>query len=167
MTAADDRPGGAHGSGDALVPSALKQIALGRTESWCSEATRPVRRVMTHDLSTFERTLGAPDLRHVAVVRHELIAKFPCLGATASEAAVVVSELLTNAIRHGRAPVTIWAGSVDGALSVWVSDAAPFRNGGDEHSRGLQLIAALARSWGVCPLPDGGKAVWADVFSYD
>jgi len=80
-------------------------------------------------------------------------------------AVLLVSELVTNAIRHAKGPcalvVTFGGDSVE--LSVEDSDPrppAPRAAGGlDESGRGFVLVGALADDWGVRALP-GGKATW-------
>jgi hypothetical protein len=92
------------------------------------------------------------------------------------DAMVVVSELVTNAIRHG---VTPGFGIADerpirlslvrhGRLLVCIvadgSRCEPtMREPCDdaETGRGLHVIEALSRAWGWTPLPGTGKAVWA------
>ncbi|GGY67333.1 hypothetical protein GCM10010300_07780 [Streptomyces olivaceoviridis] len=83
-------------------------------------------------------------------------------------AELLVSELITNAIRHGSGPPLIqltWDGRW---LRIAVSDA------GDRRPReratantepggfGMQLLDRLARRWGVTP-GHPGKTVWAEL----
>lgn len=81
---------------------------------------------------------------------------------------LVVSELVTNALLHGEAPVTIRV-SVGATVRVEVTDAgrsAPIllqRNTDAMTGRGLAMVAALASGWGVEPVPGGGKTVWAEL----
>ncbi|WBB59596.1 ATP-binding protein [Streptomyces sp. WMMC500] len=94
---------------------------------------------------------------------------------TADTAVLLVSELLTNACLHSRAPRDrhIAARCVlgDGGLRVEVSDAGtselptPCEAGpGDESGRGLALVAALASRWGAYPRRYGiGKTVWFEL----
>jgi anti-sigma regulatory factor (Ser/Thr protein kinase) len=85
----------------------------------------------------------------------------------AHTAELLVSELVTNAVTHGRGVVRLVIECIDSSLSVTVSDDDPttprvkqaelMALGG----RGLQMIDALASSWGVTPHSDGpGKDVW-------
>lgn len=83
------------------------------------------------------------------------------------DAELAVSELLGNALRHGAPPIDLEVDWVDDAVLVVVADHEPaFERGpwpppsGAESGRGLQLVDAVARSWGCDPLPDG-KRVWA------
>jgi anti-sigma regulatory factor (Ser/Thr protein kinase) len=78
---------------------------------------------------------------------------------------LIISELLTNAIRHAQPPIQVRM-ILDDALSCEVSDAsstAPhLRRAGryDEGGRGLLLVASLAERWGSRPTRTG-KTIWA------
>lgn len=84
------------------------------------------------------------------------------------DAAVVASELATNAVLHARSPfqVSLARGAATVALSVRDADrgsaeprsAAPDTMGG----RGLMMVAALCPSWGTKRVADG-KVVWAEL----
>jgi anti-sigma regulatory factor (Ser/Thr protein kinase) len=88
------------------------------------------------------------------------------------DAAVVVSELVTNAIRYGLSPGASHALRLvlvryERQLVCMVTDpgdAAPRMQEPDwvaETGRGLHIIEAMSRAWGWTPLLGGGKAVWA------
>ncbi|GAA2321726.1 ATP-binding protein [Streptomyces kunmingensis] len=91
-------------------------------------------------------------------------------------AILLVSELATNAVRHGPArerefeiAVTVLA---DGSCFIEVSDEStadpemrPPRAPDDESGRGLHLVDALAEAWGVWHRGRYGKTVWALVRS--
>ncbi|MEU9150541.1 SpoIIE family protein phosphatase [Streptomyces sp. NPDC048417] len=85
---------------------------------------------------------------------------------TAYTAEMIVSELVTNAIRYGAPPVRLRL-IKDRTLSCEVHDSnalAPrLRHAKtvDEGGRGLFIIAQLARTWGVRYSLDG-KTVWAE-----
>ena len=72
-------------------------------------------------------------------------------------ALLVASELVSNAVRHGAAPITLFLERIDdGALRVEVCDAGdgiePLRVDSGEWTttgRGLTIVAALARDWRV------------------
>ncbi len=110
----------------------------------------------------------------VAVARQRLAADLLAAGIFAGavgDAVLVVSELLSNAIRHARplpgASVQVaWALDED-AVEVAVSDGGALTRptlaqatvsslGG----RGLAVVEYLARAWGVRS-EDGGLTVWA------
>ncbi|MET9391432.1 ATP-binding protein [Streptomyces sp. NPDC006624] len=96
-------------------------------------------------------------------------------GEPYDEAAQVVAELASNAVRHGRVPgrdfrlrLTLRAGRT---LRVEVTDArgdrvprVPDPVAEDaEGGRGLRIVAAYADHWGVTAAPAGAKTVWAEV----
>ena len=84
------------------------------------------------------------------------------------EAALVVTELTTNAVRHARSAFVVALSSTPTGLRIAVSDASPAppvpRRPDllDTGGRGLALIAAVATAWGV-DLLDDGKVVWAEL----
>ena len=83
--------------------------------------------------------------------------------------ALVVSELVANAIMHARTEMLLSLEPVDAGVRVAITDgssslprwspASPTATSG----RGLLLVDRLSRSWGVDRLAAGGKAVWAQV----
>ncbi len=85
----------------------------------------------------------------------------------ADDLAVVVSELVTNAVRYGSPPVRLQIDLTDEAVTVVVEDGSPGRPTARqaaedaEGGRGLWLVEALSGDSGVRPHPPG-KAVWAE-----
>ncbi|GAA4698600.1 ATP-binding protein [Nocardioides conyzicola] len=84
-------------------------------------------------------------------------------------AVLLATELVTNAVEHGRGSAYLDAAVRDRAIRLEVSDSStvvPRPNTGvselDERGRGLILIDALASRWGVLPRPDG-KTVWCEL----
>ncbi len=82
---------------------------------------------------------------------------------------LVVSELISNSMLHGRPPRAYEVSLDQGDLFVTVDDAdrvgppAPLSAGDDaEGGRGLAIVQALARLWGWLPTVTG-KRVWARV----
>lgn len=77
----------------------------------------------------------------------------------------VVTELVTNAVIHGRtmrgSHVLVAYHLADDLLRVEVRDAADGMPCVDR-GRGLQIVAALADDWGVTPRVIG-KSVWAEI----
>lgn len=108
------------------------------------------------------------------------------LGQLCDDAALVVSELVTNALRHSLPPLhahqrTGCSGTIllrllqsryrgladSGAVLCGVVDnaaEAPRRKEPDfaaETGRGLHIVESFSERWGWTPLPHGGKIVWA------
>jgi GAF domain-containing protein/anti-sigma regulatory factor (Ser/Thr protein kinase) len=90
------------------------------------------------------------------------------LGGVVADAELAVSELVTNALLHGAPPVSVHVDVREGSVRVEVADGsrhAPVRAIARQDAmtgRGLSLVAALARDWGVEQRPHG-KAVWAEL----
>jgi len=84
------------------------------------------------------------------------------------EMSLVVSELVTNAVRHAQPPVTLEIELRDGEVLVAVDDGSPGRPGllrPPEHAeggRGLLLVEHISAETGVRPHPPG-KTVWASL----
>jgi anti-sigma regulatory factor (Ser/Thr protein kinase) len=91
------------------------------------------------------------------------------LQALVGPASLVVSELVTNSVVHAFTPVTLTLSKADTRVQVLVrdhGDGTPEarEDGTPEHTlggRGLVLVRAVARGWGVLPAPPRGKVVWA------
>ncbi len=123
-----------------------------------------------------------PATRSVATARAFTLRTLERWGVVArgADAAAVVTELLTNALRHAIPAVTddsltaptwpIRLGLADPGPYVICAVAdpstdlpVPRRSGWqDEAGRGLLVVASLSDRWGYCPAPaDQGKVVWA------
>jgi anti-sigma regulatory factor (Ser/Thr protein kinase) len=86
-------------------------------------------------------------------------------------AALLVSELVTNALRHATGPIgvrLVRPSGLNGVLLVEVSDPLPdpprerVARPEDESGRGLQLLASSCRRWGTRP-GSAGKTVWFEL----
>jgi len=87
-------------------------------------------------------------------------------------ALLLVSELTTNAIRHGTPPVRMALRLDDGRLRVEVTDSSPTlpqigQPGPDQiGGRGLQIVQQLAARWGAqASRSTLGKTVWFEMLS--
>ena len=85
-------------------------------------------------------------------------------------ALLLVSELATNAIRHGTPPVRLSLLLYRDRLRVEVTDSSPAlpelgHPGPDQISgRGLQIVQQLAATWGASSSPRKlGKTVWFEL----
>lgn len=98
-----------------------------------------------------------------------------CIAADLDEdvrhkAALLTSELVTNAIRYGGSHALLEARMPSGSLRIAVHDANPglpvLGTAPDltaEGGRGVQLLTTLADRWGVEATASGGKAVWLEL----
>jgi serine/threonine-protein kinase RsbW len=117
--------------------------------------------------------LVAPEPSSAAVARHAVVADLTARGLPVDalgEVALVTSELVGNAIRHG-APLPSgqlrveWA-AARGEVVVRVTDGSGGRprlrsaSVDDIHGRGLTIVDSVAREWG-CDYGDERKTVWA------
>jgi CheY-like chemotaxis protein/anti-sigma regulatory factor (Ser/Thr protein kinase) len=90
-------------------------------------------------------------------------------GVDAGDALIVASELVTNAIIHGRTECELQLSLTGNAVRIEARDGgggtpdpmAPSKTG--THGRGLYIIAALTSAWGIEDVPTGGKIVWAEL----
>ena len=84
------------------------------------------------------------------------------------DAALVTSEIATNAIQHGDSAFRVRVSRSAGVIRISVEDAAAghalLRTAadGDMNGRGVAIVEALSTRWGSLSLP-GGKAVWAEL----
>jgi hypothetical protein len=82
-------------------------------------------------------------------------------------AALVVSELVTNALTHAGTALDVTVSAADRRLLLGVHDGSeepprvPPPRSGQSRSHGLHLVAGFSRAWGWLPRADGGKVVWA------
>ncbi|MFJ3235592.1 SpoIIE family protein phosphatase [Streptomyces sp. NPDC086787] len=121
----------------------------------------PAERVAAWDLE--------PTPASVALARHrarEQLAAWHVDDETAASTELIVSELVTNAIRYGEPPLELRLIN-DRGLTCEVRDggaAAPYLRHArtvDEGGRGLFITARLAQAWGTRYSP-GGKTIWTE-----
>lgn len=94
-------------------------------------------------------------------------------GGCVDEARLVVSELVTNGVVHGSGPgdpvvVRVLVEGGGACVEVWDrGDDVGLRAKGENFAavdgRGLRLVEDLTARWGVRPLAEGGKVVFAEL----
>ncbi|MFK0050094.1 ATP-binding protein [Streptomyces sp. NPDC090741] len=121
-------------------------------------------------------SIDAPAVRSAGAVaeareaaRGFLGALRPAVGPDAADSVVlVVSELVTNAVRHGGATCTLRLTAHPGSIEVAVEDPSPHpprKRVPDLHHGtggfGWHMVNDLALATDVTPTPEGGKTVRA------
>ncbi|MCX4820817.1 ATP-binding protein [Streptomyces sp. NBC_01142] len=88
-------------------------------------------------------------------------------GEQVEDATLIVSELVTNATRHGHSSCRLRLHVDPGLVTVEVEDDSPIPprlcapDATDEGGRGIALVRLLARDFSVLGGPGGGKTVQA------
>ena len=88
------------------------------------------------------------------------------------DAELLTSELVSNAVRYGRAPVVIAMADLGDGVVVSVQDAddalpVPGHPGDTGPTGGgLGVVQTVASAWGISPLPASGKFVWFMLISH-
>jgi anti-sigma regulatory factor (Ser/Thr protein kinase) len=92
-----------------------------------------------------------------------------CDGDRLDDAALVLSELVGNAVRHAEGDMLqVRLRRTADVLRIAVQDGSTVHPAprqaayDDESGRGMLIIEALSQRWGCQPLADG-KIVWAEV----
>ncbi|HEU5035322.1 MAG TPA: SpoIIE family protein phosphatase [Mycobacteriales bacterium] len=107
-----------------------------------------------------------------AVPRARALATTLLAGAPAAlvaDAKLVVTELVTNATLHGAPPIVVRVAPHPDGVRIEVQDGGHTLPVRTRHSveamtgRGLDLVAAIATSWGVEAGSGAGKVVWAEL----
>lgn len=113
----------------------------------------------------FGPTFSSPSTARVFIER---TARGWGFGDVAEVAELLVSEVVTNAIEHGRSGGVVTITALPTGIRVEVSDRSTNRPqvlnpGVDEPTgRGLGIVSELARRWGV-DLHRHGKSVWFEL----
>jgi anti-sigma regulatory factor (Ser/Thr protein kinase) len=120
---------------------------------------------------TVRRTPLPPEARSAGAAR-QLVAE-ACMdwdcGIQLEAATLIVSEMVTNALLHAGTMLELSVARCDHRLRLAVGDGGARRPQAQPMDtsrvtgRGMLLVAAFSRSWGVLPTADGGKVVWAVV----
>jgi len=91
-----------------------------------------------------------------------------CPPEVVDSAALLVSELVTNAVLHAGTPMRVNVSMLRDGARVEVEDGSHEMpeprepNTAEQRGRGLLLVDRVARSWGVHQTLDG-KAIWFEI----
>lgn len=141
----------------AALDAACRLHSTVTAEGDLEERTSVRRRFAAHD--------AAPSAAREFVVGELSYSDDPAL---CGAAALVVSELATNAVVHGKSAFTVSVSALAHTVRISVRDgdtAAPVPRDGplvDPRGRGLRIVDALSRDWGTTACYDG-KVVWAEL----
>jgi hypothetical protein len=124
----------------------------------------------TRPVTVAELSLGA-EARSPGAARHFLLNTLDAWGKTeyGDDGALLLSELVTNAALHAKTQIVVRIELKPECLHLAVTDGSPRQPAVRHYSeqsttgRGLALVSALARDWGVVARQDGTKTVWAEV----
>jgi len=87
---------------------------------------------------------------------------------TLQDVLLVTSEMVSNVIRHARTPLTLSIELHDAHVRLAVTDgeppfgAVPDGAADAESGRGMGIIGAVSRGWGIGDTPIG-KSIWAEI----
>lgn len=134
------------------------RLAADPPEAECDPSAAPVAPAKA--ARSFEKSDLAPrEARHFVVDTLQQWGE----AALAYDAAMVVTELATNAVVHARTGFTVTVSRAAEVIRITVRDGQPAAAAlVPEAGHGLGLVAAVARHWAAEPVPDG-KQVWAEV----
>jgi len=162
--------------GDRLAEAARERGAVGYVEKGLSPK-RTVEEIVAvagvldavAEILRSQRTLE-PTVASSAVARRfmeETLDRWSC-GEVLDVVNLLVSELVTNAVVHGGSEAEVSVVLTSTALRIEVGDHDDFVPSVNEASdwatsgRGLALVEAMARRWGIDRVP-GGKVIWFEV----
>jgi GAF domain-containing protein len=110
------------------------------------------------------------DVAAVSLARHFVVDVLRSweLSDLADDAALAVSELVSNAVLHGQPPLELRVAPIPGGVRVEARDGSrvrpvrPLATTDTMTGRGIALVEAVSARWGVDQLADG-KSVWAEL----
>lgn len=117
----------------------------------------------------YDSAWNLPPVEEAAATARRLVAT-ACstfgMAELADDAALLTSELVTNAVRHASEPIELHVGNHRGGVVVAVRDDSEVMptirqlEQYGERGRGMHLLDALAVQWGIEKDPCPGKTVW-------
>jgi anti-sigma regulatory factor (Ser/Thr protein kinase) len=116
------------------------------------------------------RAVFGPEVSSVTQSRHRLLDfLYDVPEEVRYVAALLVSELTTNVIRHAHTPFSLRADSTPSGVRVEVADDSPsppvvlHPESSEPTGRGMLLVSELADNWGTERTPGDGKTVWFEL----
>ncbi|MFD3454685.1 SpoIIE family protein phosphatase [Streptomyces sp. NPDC058691] len=161
-----ERPIGPQSSLTDTCHTALQALA---TEGGPRQLRVLAARTRTFDTTTVATWDLTADPAAVSAARKHVTAQLTAWGLdeAASTTILIVSELVTNAIRHAQPPLLLRLIRCDTSLTCEVTDGSTItphlRRAStlDESGRGLFIVAQLTCRWGTRHHPQG-KTIWAE-----
>ncbi|MEW2514033.1 ATP-binding SpoIIE family protein phosphatase [Streptomyces sp. NPDC046870] len=149
-----------------VCQAALDTLLSGGRHAHAGVLAARTRRLGSGNVATWELTAG---LASASEARHRVAEKLTAWGLQDAVATteLIVSELVTNAVRHAGPPVRLRLIRQGTGLICEVSDNSStsphlrWARTFDESGRGLLIVAQLTRSWGTRHHAHG-KTVWAE-----
>jgi len=120
-----------------------------------------------HDEAVVELSRDVLAAREARAVVTELLRRWGYPGLI-DDAALVVSELVTNAVRHASSNCAVLVNRSGNGVRIEVRDHGAgtpdlqVPSDTAEGGRGLMIVSALARAWGVDSVP-ASKSVWVEL----
>jgi len=155
---------GAHGQ----PAEALRLTGAGRYLGLAGTTAAALAQQAVEPPPNLERLILAPlpiAARRARLFTRDVLDRW-AVSDVADDAYLVVSELVTNAITHGRPPIDLHVHRTANEVVLEVQDRAVYRprrrraEQDDEHGRGLHIVSVLADRWGS-RATGTGKSVWA------
>ncbi|MEU6656525.1 ATP-binding protein [Streptomyces sp. NPDC046900] len=144
----------------------LNMMADDRSEDDAALVIARIQELDSMHVATWDVSEDLSEVAHVRDLATSQLADWD-LEESAFTTELIVSELVTNAIRYGKGPVRLRLIRQD-TLTCEVSDGsntAPHLRRArmfDEGGRGLLIVAQLAERWGTRQRLDG-KTIWAEL----
>ena len=122
----------------------------------------------TESSSPVEEALTLPSDARAPGAARRFVRRLAWIGEPRDVVELLVSELVTNAVRHARGDIEVRIGTIRDRIRVGIGDASPtrpaIRDPNLEGGHGLRLVEVLADRWGVDQRA-GGKTVWFEVLA--
>jgi serine/threonine-protein kinase RsbW len=112
------------------------------------------------------RSIPLPQSRRAIGLARDTVRKIAGapLGHRTRDAEIIVTELVANALRHGRAPITLTVELRGDRCRIAVQDRGDglpaFRPPGETGGWGMHVVERLADRWGLI---EGSTHVWCEL----